>query len=410
MRNSPHQRADQKPFSVHAQEKGVAFLESLKEIYALLKAHPYWYGLFVAFWLAFYVPARWLWSLIWGVPGSAVSWQIIVPFCVLVLIWASRSALFAVWKRPKNRGMMGHPVFFIVGWCLYLLSLLFQGPLPAFFGLLLMTWGGIYWLFGAVLMRSLLVPFFFSFLTVPPPQTLVTKLKVLLQLALAHIVRPMLNRLGIPTNIQEVPSAEANHQFVFSGSMLSLTYNSNGAGALFVTGFFSLFYGAVRHYPLVRCLFLSLAGGIFGFLLEIIRVFIAALLYSRVPPFSLWLIDISPWWLAFLGTGGVMWLDWRFLRAETKLGRFLLRVGRPIEQLMRQINRPLDAALESSAKVATRAGRAIEKSGRPFERFAGWFEAKMRPLRRTFRNSNRGLEGLLGKFDRKKRRRRRRSK
>jgi hypothetical protein len=406
MRHSP----DQKSFSPHVHERYVAFLQSCKEIYALLKAHPYWYGLFVAFWLAFYVPARWLWGLIWGVPGSAVSWQIIVPFCVLALVWASRSAVFSVWKRPKNRGMMGHPVFFIIGWLLYLLSLLFQGPLPAFLGLVLMTWGGIYWLFGPVLMRSVLMPFFFSLLVIPPPQSLPARVKVLLQLGLARIVRPMLNRIGIPTNIQEVANAEANHQFVFSGDVLSLTYNSAGIGALCVTGFLSLFYAAVRHYALVRCIFLSVAGGILGFLFEIIRVFIAAALYTRIPTFALWLIDISPWWIAFLGTGGVMWLDWRFLRAETRLGRFLTRIGRPIEHLMRQINRPLDAALESSAKVATRAGRAIEKSGRPFEKFAGWFETKMRPLRRMFRSSNRGLEGFLGRFDRKKRRRRRRSK
>jgi hypothetical protein len=401
---------NQKPFSAHIKERYTAFLQSIKEIYALLKAHPYWYGLFIAFWVAFYVPARWLWGLTWGVPGSAVSWQIIVPFCTLALVWASRAALFAVWKRPKNRGMMGHPVFFIIGWCLYLLSLLFQGPLPAFLGLVLMTWGGIYWLFGPILIRSVLMPFFFSFLMIPPPQSLTARLKVPLQLVVAHIVRPMLNRTGTPTSVQEVFNPEADHLFIFSGSTFSLTYNSAGVGALFVTGFFSLFYGASRHYPLVRCLFLTVSGGILGFLLEIIRVFIAAGLYLRVPTFALWLIDISPWWIALLGTGGVMWLDWRFLHTETRLGRLLTRMGRPIEHLMRQINRPLDAAFESSAKVASRAGRAIEKSGRPFEKFAGWFDTKMRPLRRVFRTSNRGMESLLGTFDRKKRRRRRRSK
>jgi Transmembrane exosortase (Exosortase_EpsH) len=401
MRNSPAR----KPLSQLLSQGYATCLQNTQEISGLLKAHPYWYGLFLAFCLAFYVPARWLWGTAWGVAGTAVSWQVLVPCCVLALVWSLRGGLLAVWKRPKNRGMMGNPIFFVLGWLIYLLSLFFQGPLLAFLGLIFMTWGGIYWLFGGFIFRTLLMPFVFSFLLVPIPLSLMGKLKVLFQLGLAQAVRALLNRTGTITNLQKELSAEGNHQFVFIGNTLPLTYNSTGLGVLCVAGFLVLFYGAMRHYTFVRCLFLSLLGGVLGFLIEIVRVFIAAALYSNASSFSLWLIDLSPWWFAFLASLGAVVLDYYFLHAETRLGKLLVRMGRPFEHLARRMNKPLDIALESSARVAGRAGRAIEKSGRPFDNFADWVGKKMRPLRRMFRQSNRGVEGFLGRFDRKKRRR-----
>jgi hypothetical protein len=397
-----------KPFSFYVQQTINAFLQSVQDVRVLLKAHPYWYGLFVAFCLAFYVPARWLWGNIWGSAGSAASWQIIVPFCVLFLIWSKRAVLYSVWQRPKNRGMMGNPLFFILGWLLYLLSLFFQGPLLAFLGLVLMTWGGIFWLFGGVVLRSLWMPFLFSFLLVPLPQSALAKLKYAFQLNIATIDRVLLNRIGITTSVQEVPTPEGNHHLVFVGSSLSLTYNSTGIGVLCIAAFLALFYGAMRHYPFLRCLFLMTIAAIFGFLFEILRVFIAGAMFGNAPTFSLWLIDISPWWFASLATLGVMFLDWRFLHTETRFGRFLTRLGRPLERISRSINKPLDVALDSSVRVAARAGRAIEKSGRPIEKGADWLNRMMRPLRRFFRHSNRNVEDFLGRFDSKKRRSKRR--
>jgi hypothetical protein len=379
---------------------------------ALVRAQPLWGLLALAFVFAWAVPARWVWQAAWGDFSSPLTWQLLVPVCTLLLVWARRHDLntfFGIQARRERDGARKHrkpAAVFLCGWLLYIFALFFQGPIPAFGGLVLMMWGIVFYLYGAGLFRLLLLPFLFSFLLLPPPQNFVARFAMLFESQTARIARGALNLFQVGISVQPSTSPVAHTTLMTPAGLISMTASASGGAVCGLCSFLLLFYGLYRRYPIGRVAFITLLAGVFAYIVNLVRLLIGVFVFSSAQATSNAIMSLSPWWIAVGVVPLLVLLERWLLRTGSRLEKMLRLLGKPIERALALWEKPADIVWKGGEVAAGVVSKVSERSQKPFDMVGAWIGKSLMRTGKALLRPSQWLETAWSRGDRARRRKR----
>ncbi len=307
-------------------------------------------------------PVSWLWKNYWGNTASLISFEILIPVGVALLVLRYRPEAQAALARPGKKT----PLVLIAGCLALIVSHLIHLPSLATVALITIAVGGVLFLWGTRVLRALRVPFLYFLLMIPPPESvagIASKLLGPLTLQLAALSLKLVGKRALA----QPP------QLLLDGIVMEAggigTEASSGASALTATAALILLWALMRRWPVGRTLMVVVVGALLALLLNVLRVDIALLLMGRSRGLSGLVLQFNSYALALGAAALTLFLDTRLSR----VARGTSWAGKRLAPLLinwRASERQADRILGSSEKVARGAvggiGRVLKVVTWPF--------------------------------------------
>jgi exosortase/archaeosortase family protein len=307
-------------------------------------------------------PVSWLWKNYWGNSASLISFEILIPVGVILLLLSYRKEAKAALLKPGKK----FPYVLIAGCAGLIVSHLIHLPSLATASLITIAVGGVLHLWGTRVLRALQVPFLYFLLMIPPPESVAGIASKLLGPLTLQLVVLTLKLVG-KRALAQPP------QLILDGVVMEAggigTEASSGASALTATAALVLLWALLRRWPLGRTLMVVISGALIALLLNVLRVDGALLLRGRSQGMSELVLQFNTYVLALGASALTLFLDSRLSRAARGDG-WLGKVLGPLLKGWQASERGADRVLGSSEKVAKGAavgiGRVLQVITAPF--------------------------------------------
>lgn len=224
----------------------------------------------------------------WFGPGSQTVFQAWVPFVVALLCWGrrdewqrTREELESLFPDARDPRRSGNVFLVILGGAILLVGLLSALPSLSALGLVVMTVGAIYMLFGPFLLRVVITPLLFLLLMIPFPSGLMQALTVRYQFTGAAMLGGALELLSVKNRVL---GPEVTLQA--SGQALGITPSLGGLGTFFFTILGTLAYLIWRRISIGRGLVALIIAGFLSCLVSVLRLLLLGYLTSNAPAVS----------------------------------------------------------------------------------------------------------------------------
>ena len=341
--------------------------------------------LLVPYLFAWYIPFIWCWYQ-WTDSNHPQFIQPWIPLLSLGLAWSRRDRLISVARYTEKHSLTtfwerGNILPLTAGCLLYLFAHLVQIKGVAIAALLLIAFGTIYALYGGRVVKSLRLPFFFSLLTIPPPDSAVDGVILLL-------VRKMIKLASVVLNLAHIPNHINGYlmQLDRSGEVVSFPFRMGGAGIFVPVAILLLWWALFRRRKPLVLLTLPLTGLIIAFFLVLFRASAAAATAAAMPGVSSLFLNLNGWvWIA-ASVGMTLGLD----------------------ALASRIRVPQKAgarAMRTTGAALTRTGRALSIVTLPFDYLFQGLGFLGTLWKRAERKIEQGLKRLMPKKKSRSRRR-----
>ena len=343
-----------------------------------------WLLLLIPYLLAWYAPFLWSWPQ-WGDSNHPQFIQPWIPILALILVWARRDRLISLLRYsekhpPQTLWERGNILPLTLGCLLYLFAHLVQIKGVAVAALLLIAFGTIFALYGGRFVKSLRVPFLLCLLMIPPPDTAVDKVVLLLRQKMVTAASLLLNRLHFPNRAD----GWVMH-FENTGEVVEFP-NRCGGASIAVNAMILLFwYALLRRRRPLSVLVLPMIGLIVALAVNLLRVAAAGATAAAMPEISRRLIDLNTWvWtlIALMVTVGLDWLAGK----------------------IRWPRRTRTNAARTTGAMLTQTGRALSVVTVPFDYLFKWLGV----VGTLWRRSEKAIERLLKRLTPKRKSRGRR--
>lgn len=384
-----------------------------------LSANPQTALLMVAYASAWYFPISWAWRLThpgqavpdgmdgpvswnwrwWLQASSPLSFQLLVPIGVLLLLLRYRLRMGERWQRLRLRpatpkGRMFSSACLILGCFVLLLAHLVHVISLAVIGLEMIGVGAIAWVFGPVATRAMVVPLLFWLTMFMPPETVPAKVEERLQVFSARGGAALLR-------LQKRPTVAEGWTLQEGGARIQVSPSSSGGAVLGATLAFFLWHGLYTGRRPSRIFGRLVIVGAIALVLNLVRV----VAIGRLNPGSTDLADrlngLNPWWLVPVSLG----VSFAVLAALERLRP--PSVAPHFDSLSRRAARPIDRALDSSGRALGRASERLGVVKRPFDALAHGLEALLLAPFKALGRSSQQIENQIRRWERNQRRRKR---
>jgi exosortase/archaeosortase family protein len=343
-----------------------------------------------------------MWKGHWGNPNAPLSFQLLVPIGVAVLVAARRQRLAESWRGLKRQEIQerkvltgGSLVPLAIGCVLLLGSHLVHLSLLAVIGLQLIAIGVVVRVYGRRMLKELIGPLVFWLLMWPPPETAVGHVVEIARRATARLAAVVLHLLG-------KPALGSNGTLLVGDAPLDLTTAASGLATLLVVSIVLLCYGLVQRRTASRVALLVVFGGTLAVLTNLLRVVTAGMLAPGSPEMAQTVNALNPWFLAVPLIPLTLVLDRLGQRWGDRVEGVLAAVLRPLGRAVRAFTRPLDRGLTQSGKVAGAAGRGIAGIFRPLVWLTDQTVRGFESLFKVLGRSAQGIERSMKRLERRK--------
>ncbi|MGC4042216.1 MAG: exosortase/archaeosortase family protein [Armatimonas sp.] len=305
-------------------------------------------------------PVSWLWKNHWGVTHSPISYQILIPVGVALLIYRYRNEAAAVLPRPGKKT----PLILLAGCVTLAVSHLIHLPALSVGGLIVIAAGVVAQVYGLKVLKALRVPFLFWVLMIPPPESLAGAILKVLGPLSASLAGLSLKLIGKHVIVQP-PQMVLNTVTMEVGSVG--TEPSSGASIITYVGALLIFWGLYQRWRVGRILVALALGVFFAVLGNILRIDIALLLRGPAHSFSDFILQANSLLMGLFVSALVLWLDNRAGKLATTSTGWL---GKLLASGWAASSKGTDRVIDSSAGVvkgaATGAGKVIYIVTYPF--------------------------------------------
>jgi hypothetical protein len=212
-----------------------------------------------------------------------MSMQFWVPFLALALAYVRRNeiqaAIQTAARGSRNFWQKGNPLLLIVACLGLLLSHFVYIKSVAVLSLLLMLVGTVYWLYGSAALKATWVPIAFSLLTIPPPDTLVDRLRSLSIGGALSATNLFYDAIGMQATVNLRGFLD------FPGRNYSVEFNDAMAlSSLFLPALTLIwFYALLRRYNVRQTVTFLVIGAIITLILGVLQCIIIAFVQGINP-------------------------------------------------------------------------------------------------------------------------------
>ena len=322
----------------------------------------------------------------WGNPDNVLLYQPLVPFAAALLVWQERAYLQSLWQRLQaypttDKRRKGSLIPVVLG-CLFVLfgHLVYVDSLFGI-GLLLILVGTIYYIYGGLMVRTLVGPLALLILMINPPDSLLSITNKFAKTSTAFAVSSVLSLLGKATSVNVIQGSilipihtfDAQHKPILLSHPITITDPINGANILlamlFIT-FICAWYQ--RRTPLYTFCFLVMVS-VFVLFVHLIRVTLYSLTEMGSPKIANLLLTFNPWFIILILTAMSIYatqsLDLFSLRFRVaakrreKYGTQKKGLGKRLEQKMMD---PLFNASDKGVTALVNQHKKLSKSTSTF--------------------------------------------
>ena len=381
----------------------MAHLQALK---AYIIQERRWFILGLIYLTTWIIPFEWMTDW-WTNHYSVLAAQPFVLPLFLIILWGRRAtfkehqAVQTHWERhvgkPQKKGSL---TLLVCGSILYFFAHFSRLSVAAVLGLVLILVGVIVCVYGKSVLKILRAPILYLLLIVPwLPESAISRVELLGLSLHGTIIRGILLRLGHQIGITP-------ENISIDGTSSPTAFTLSGMQGYFATIVFFWGYGLYRRYSVQRTLGLIFLGLTVTFVVNQLKLAIACWLIASSSTITghfiyanCWLFTIPSLALTLLTTR---------VTARLRRPEWAVSFVRALGRLSNAIQRPIDKLFSGSARAGMSVGKVILFLFTPLTLAVNFFLLGLDKLGKLVGSSNKSLETLIRRGERKLQNRRKR--
>ncbi|WP_395141422.1 archaeosortase/exosortase family protein [Armatimonas sp.] len=365
-----------------------------------------WFILGLIYLTTWIIPFEWMTDW-WKSHYSILAAQPFVLPLFCIVLWGRRAifkehqATQTHWDRhvgkPQKKGSL---TLLVCGSLLYFFAHFSRLSVAAVLGLVLMLVGVIVCVYGKNVIKILRAPILYLLLVIPwLPESATTRVELLGLNLHGTIIRGIVLRLGHQMGITP-------ENITVDGASIPTPFTLSGMQGSFAMIVFFWGYGLYRRYSAQRTMGLIFLGLTITFVVNQLKLAISCWLVASSSSLTGYFIYANCWFFTIPSL--VLTLLTARVTARLRRPEWVVGFLSALKKLSNAIQRPIDALFLGSARAGTSIGKGILILFTPLTRAVNFFLLGLDKLGKLAGSSNKNLETLIRRGERKLQNRRKR--